>query len=151
VAYSAERELVRWLLLAPAERERAGDRVTADQIRDPQLSAIFAVLDELGPAATVPDLAAELEPDAVTLLETLMAEGPTGADPGAEIEASIAMLQVRELSERSQEIDRLMELATPEEKVTLMREKIENSEHRRKLNGREYKTFRRSPRTARGG
>jgi hypothetical protein len=55
------------------------------------------------------------------------------------------------LSERSQEIDRLMELATPEEKVTLMREKIENSEHRRKLNGREYKTFRRSPRTARGG
>jgi hypothetical protein len=99
----------------------------------------------------MPEMAAELEPDAVALAEALTAEGPTGADPGAEIEASIAMLQVRELSERSQEIDRLMELATPEEKVTLMREKIENSEHRRKLNGREYKTFRRSPRTARGG
>jgi hypothetical protein len=87
----------------------------------------------------------------VRLVETLTAGGPTGADPGAEIEASIAMLQVRELSERSQEIDRLMELASPEEKMLLMREKMENSESRRKLNGREYKTFRRSPRTARGG
>ena len=150
-AYSAERELVRWLLLARAERERVGDRVTADQIRDPQLSAIFAVLGELGPDATMPELAVELDPDAVVVLETLIAEGPTGADPSAEIEASIARLQVRELSERSQEIDRLMELATPEEKVTLMREKMENTEHRRKLNGREYNTFRRSPRTARGG
>jgi DNA primase len=149
--YAAERELIRWLLLARAERERVGDRVTADQIRDPHLRAIFAVLSELGPDVTMPEMAAELEPDAVALAEALTAEGPTGADPGAEIEASIAMLQVRELSERSQEIDRLMELATPEEKVTLMREKIENSEHRRKLNGREYKTFRRSPRTARGG
>jgi hypothetical protein len=128
-----------------------GDRVTADQIRDPQLSAIFAVLGELGPDATMPELAVELDPDAVVVLETLIAEGPTGADPSAEIEASIARLQVRELSERSQEIDRLMELATPEEKVTLMREKMENTEHRRKLNGREYNTFRRSPRTARGG
>jgi hypothetical protein len=128
-----------------------GDRVTADQIRDPHLRAIFAVLSELGPDVTMPEMAAELEPDAAALAEALTAEGPTGADPGAEIEASIAMLQVRELSERSQEIDRLMELATPEEKVMLMREKIENSEHRRKLNGREYKTFRRSPRTARGG
>jgi hypothetical protein len=143
--------LVRWLLLARSERERVGDRVTASQIRDPQLSAIFAVLTELGPDATAAELAAELEPDAVRLLETLTAEGPTGADPGAEIEASIAMLQVRELSERSQEIDRLMELASPDEKMALMREKMENSESRRKLNGREYKTFRRSPRTARGG
>ncbi len=149
--FAAERELVRWLLLARAERERVGDRVTADQIRDPHLRAIFAVLSELGPDVTMPEMAAELEPDAVALAEALTAEGPTGADPGAEIEASIAMLQVRELSERSEEIDRLMELATPEEKVKLMREKIENSEHRRKLNGREYKTFRRSPRTARGG
>ncbi len=150
-AYSAERELVRWLLLARSERERVGDRVTASQIRDPQLSAIFAVLTELGPNATAPEMAAELEPGAVRLLETLTASGPTGADPGAEIEASIAMLQVRELSERSQEIDRLMELASPEQKMELMREKMENSESRRKLNGREYKTFRRSPRTARGG
>jgi DNA primase len=149
--YAAERELVRWLLLARAERERVGDRVTADQIRDPHLRAIFAVLSELGPDVTMPEMAAELEPDAVALAEGLTAEGPTGADPGAEIEASIAMLQVRELSERSLEIDRLMELATPAQKVELMREKIENSEHRRKLNGREYKTFRRSPRTARGG
>jgi DNA primase len=148
---SAERELVRWLLLARAERERVGDRVSADGLRDPDLRAIYDALQACGPDATIPELAAELTPGAVAVLEALISEGPTGADPVRVIEDSLAALRMRDLNERRREIDRLIGIGTVDEQEQLMSEKVEIMKEVGRLKGRGYTTFGKSPRAARGG
>jgi DNA primase len=148
---SAEWELVRWLLLARAERDQVEGRLTPSGVRDPELRAIFAVLLEHGPDATVPELAAELEPEAVAVLEELVAVGPTGADPKRVIKDVLDTLRVRDLSERLAEINRLVGIGTDDEQHDLIVEKLRIMAEIRALNGRGYKTFGKSPHTAKGG
>ena len=109
---SAERELVQWVLMARSEIEGVVQRVGPSMLREPRLRAIYSALLRLGPNATVQELAGQLEPDAIASLESLVGQGPTGANAGRVIQDSIATLRVRELSDRLEEIDRLVSLAS---------------------------------------
>ncbi len=136
---SAEQELVRWVLMARSEIEGVVQRVGPDMLREPRLRAIYSALLRLGPDATVSELAGQLEPDAIASLEGLLAQGPTGADPGRVIQDSIAALRGRELSDRLAEIDRLVALASGAEQRGLMQEKQTIMQEFRELRGRGFR------------
>jgi DNA primase len=146
---SAERELVRWVLLARSEMDRIGGRVSPTMLREPRLRAIYDALVRLGPDATVSELAGALDPDAIASLEELLAEGATGADPGRVVQDSIATLRVRELSERLAEIDRLVGLASDVEQRELMTEKQTIMREVRELRGRGFRRYGKSRQSVR--
>ena len=59
------------------------------------------------------------------LLEELVANGPTGADPRRVIDDSLAVLRVRDLSDRLAEINGLVALGSGEEQEAFMSEKLQ--------------------------
>jgi hypothetical protein len=65
----------------------------------------------------------------------------TGADPARVIEDSLAVLRVRDLSDRLAEIDRLVGLGSREEQRVLMAEKLRIMAEVRGLRGRGFKRF----------
>jgi DNA primase len=145
----AERELVRWLLLARGEIARVAARLPADRFRDPILRAIYAALLQRGPDATVAELAAAIPEEAIPVLESFLGEGPTGADPGRVIAESLERLRVRELEDRLREIDRLMPMASAGEERALMEEKHKIMVEVRALHGRGFRTYGKSRQSVR--
>jgi DNA primase len=146
---SAERELVRWVLLARSEMDRIGGRVGPTMLREPRLRAIYDALVRLGPDATLSELAGVLEPDAIASLEALMSEGSTGADPGRVIQDSIATLRVRDHVERLAEIDRLVGLASAAEQRELITEKQSIMREIGELRGRGFRRYGKSRQSVR--
>ncbi len=61
------------------------------------------------------------------MLDTLLGEPEAILNLDRTVEDSLARLAERRLQERNREIDRLMTLATDDEKTVLMREKRENA------------------------
>jgi DNA primase len=146
---AAERELVRSVLLSRAELTRVSAQLPPAGLRDPQLRAILAALQGLGPDASVAELAAGVDAAGGVLLEELVADGPTGADPRRVIDDSLAALRVRDLSDRLAEIDGLVALGSGEEQEALMSEKLQIMGEVRALHGRGYRTYGKSRRTVR--
>lgn len=144
----AERELVRSLLFARAQIEAVGERVGPDAMRDPFYREILAALLTQGADATLETIAAAISPDAAEVVQTLVAEGPTGADPLRVITDSLAHLQVRDLSDRLAEIDRLTAVASDAEQEELMMQKKDIMLQVRALHGRGFRTFGKSRQTA---
>ena len=71
---STERELVRVLLHEPARFEEVMEYVGPENFRNDALRAIFSAMAEHGADATAEVLAADLEPEAVALLQALLGE-----------------------------------------------------------------------------
>jgi DNA primase len=136
-----ERELVRCLLLAPREVERIGERVGPEMLRDAQLRSIYAGLIQLGADATPDAVAALLEPAAAAEVTALVAGGVPGSDPARMIDDALAMLRVRDLSDRLAAIDRLVGLGSRDEQKELMSEKLQIMKEVSALNGRGFKTY----------
>src|SRR5215469_6634756 len=113
---AAERELVRWLIASPEQIERTAERVGSEMIRNDQLRLIYEALIRLGADATPEALAGVLPAEAAAEVAALVAGTFTGADPARVIEDSLAVLRVRDLSDRLAEIDRLVGLRSREEK-----------------------------------
>jgi replicative DNA helicase len=133
VAVAAERYLVTAMLRSPAALERILERLGADTFREPNLRAIVEALREIGSADEVAEVSERLAPEAVAVLDALLAEPDNILDLDRTIEDSLARLEERRLQERNREIDRLMTLATDEEKTALMREKKENARQLQEL------------------
>jgi len=144
----AERELVRALLFARARTKAVAERIDATALRDSAYREILAALVAQGPDATPDVLAADLTPDAAETLQSLLSEGPTGADAQRVIDDCLADLQRRELAHRVSEINRLMSVANDVQKSDLMRQKMELVLQVRKLNGRGFPTYGESRQTA---
>ena len=119
----AERELVRMLLHQRRYVEAVTERVGASSFTDPVYRTIFTALTTGDPDVAVDALAERLDDEATGVLQELLDEHG-GIDHAEEtITASINALISRDISDRMSEIDRLMPLASSDEKDDLIREK----------------------------
>ncbi|MEO6444798.1 MAG: hypothetical protein ABIZ91_18105 [Gemmatimonadaceae bacterium] len=121
------------MLRSPAALERVIERVGEESFRDPLLLEIFLTLRELGSSEHVAMVAERLSPDAVAVLDGLLATPDAIRDLDRTVEASLARLERRRLEERNEVIGGQMKLATDEEKNALLREKAENARLIREL------------------
>ncbi len=137
----AEREVVRILLherryIASTRERLAPALFTSDVYR-----AIFRELTTHATEATIDELAAALEEDAIAALEELLAEygGLERADEV--LSASINALEARRPAEELSEIDNLIRYATGDEKDDLIRRKNDLVAEMRRLGRLPWKQF----------
>jgi DNA primase len=141
---SAERAIVRAMLLAPGRIESIGERIGGDSFRAPAYREIFEALLRLGEAATPQALADEMSEDAVVVLQTLLEGDPAEMEPlDITIAASLDALRRRDLEDRNAEIDRELAVARSEdEKNALTREKWANANEMRAISSKGWKVGR---------
>jgi DNA primase len=141
---SAERELIRAMLSARSRVEQIAEKLGDESFRDTQYLEIYRALIASRPEATIEDVTASLDEDAVATVEAILAEGSYQIDAERTISDSLATLRARDLDQRAAELDRIIPLAEGAQKDKLIAEK---DEIRKELNatGRKYyKKFRRS-------
>jgi DNA primase len=137
----AERAIVQAVVIARSLLDAVAERLAPEGIRDARCRAIYAALLQAGPDATVDELVELLPGDAVELLQAMMLEGSTGADPKRVISDSLTQLRTRELKERAAAIDRQMAVASDAQKNDLMKEKARIMAEVKALGGRGYATY----------
>ena len=111
---SAEKELLRIMLLQRSRVETIAERIGPDGFWDPCYRSIFAALLSEGTSTSMDELATKLDPEAIEVVESLI-EDPLalGTDPQRTIDDSRAQLEVRDIEDRLAEIQRLLPLANP--------------------------------------
>ena len=140
---SAERELVRAMVQDRSKVEPIAERIGPDAFRDPVYREIFTALLAAREDASIDELAAVLEPDAVMLTEEMLGEGEALVNPQRTIDDSITRLHVREMEERVVEIDRLLPIANEKEKDSLQIERHKLVLQMRASGRMTFKAFRR--------
>ncbi len=120
---SAERELIRAMLLKPDRVEAIAEKVGPPSFHDPQYRAIYTALIEADGDAGIEQLAGKLGEEAVGIIEELLAAPTAQVDPTRTINDSISALRGRDIGRRLAEIDRIMPIASSEEKDGLTQEK----------------------------
>ncbi|MGH7615960.1 MAG: DNA primase, partial [Gemmatimonadaceae bacterium] len=138
--WRAERELVRVLLHRRSYVEPAAGRLDADRFADPSAGAIFMQL-AAEPEGTIDELAANLDTDAIGLLQELISETGGLERPEETLDASINALLSRSIDDRLSEIDRLLPLAGSDEKDDLIREKSRLAGEIKALGRSRWKSF----------
>jgi DNA primase len=154
---SAERELIRAMLPPDTARiELIAEQIGPESFQDPQYRAIYEALISAGDAGTFESIAALLDPDAIATMEDLAADKASQVmgsgeeeravmNSGRAISDSIARLRARDISDRMSELDRIIPLASGDEKNGLMLEK-DRLQDEMKLLGQagthSYKAFR---------
>ena len=121
----AERELVRTLLHQRMLLEPVRERVGADIFTHPAFRQIFARLVDVGPEASVEDLARDLDENATAVLQELLMDTGGLGRPDQAVDDSVNALLARDIHERLMEIDRLLPLATSDEKDDLIAAEIQ--------------------------
>ena len=122
--------------------EPIAERIGPDSFRDPMYREIFAALLETGEGATLDELSALLEPDAVAVMQELLGEEGALVNAQRTIDDSITRLHVRDMEERVAEIDRLLAIARDDEKDTLQQERAKLVMQMRASGRMTYKAFR---------
>ncbi len=141
---SAEREIIRAILLNRSRLEQIAEKLGAQSLRDPQYRAIYRALIAADPDSTIEEVTANLDEDTIATVEDLLAEGSTQMDPERTISDSFATLTARDLDRRAEELDRIIPLAEGAEKDKLIAEKDEIRKEL-KATGKYYlKKFRRT-------
>ncbi len=141
---SAERELIRAILLNRSRLEQIAEKLGAQSLRDPQYRAIYRALIAADPDSTIDEVTANLDEDTIATVEDLLAEGAIQMDPERTISDSFATLRARDLDQRAEELDRIIPLADGAEKDKLIAEKDEIRKEL-KATGKYYlKKFRRT-------
>ena len=136
----AEREIVRLLLAYRRYVEATAERLGPEAFTDPVYREIFTELSTDSDRA-VDEIAANLDEDAVSVLQELLDE-PVSFDRIEEaIDASINALLARDIAVRMSEIDRLAPLATETQKDELNREKTRLAGELRALGRPRWKAF----------
>jgi hypothetical protein len=143
---NVERTLVAMVLVARSLLDRVAEQVDVAMLRDANCRAIFEALLRVGPDATVDELASMLTPEAIALLQTMLAEGTMGGDPARVVSDSIAHLRVRAFDEQLEAIQRLLEIAGASEMNGLLTEKMRIMAEIRALKGRGYSKYGKSRR-----
>jgi len=140
-----------------ARVEVIAERIGPESFRDAEYRAIYQALIGAGADATLEDIAAGLNEDAIETVEDLVADkaaqfsgsdeaGRAQMNTGRAIEDSVARLRARDLSDRMTELDRMIPLATSDEKSGLMLEKQTLQQEMKQLgegSSQTFKAFRR--------
>jgi DNA primase len=141
---SAEREIIRAILLNRSRLEQIAEKLGAQGLRDPQYRAIYRALIAAAPDSTIEEVTLNLDEDTIATVEDLLAEGAIQMDPERTISDSFATLRARDLDQRAAELDRIIPLADAAEKDKLIAEKDEIRKEL-KATGKYYlKKFRRT-------
>jgi DNA primase len=141
---SAERELVRAMLLNRSRVEHVVEKIGEKSFHDPEYRAIYRALISAGPDSTIEEVTANLDEEAIATVEDMLAAGAIHIDAERTINDSLATLRARDLDTRAAELDRLIPLATGAQKDKLIAEK-EAIRKELKATGRQYyKKFRRT-------
>ena len=119
----AERELIRLLLHLRSYVNGVASAIEFDSFQDPVYRRIFTELVALGPSATPGELAASLDEDGIEEFEELLKETDGLDYPEETIEGSLTKMRQRDDALRLIELDRLIPLATEQEKSDLIVEK----------------------------
>jgi DNA primase len=137
----AERELVRVLLHRRQYVGIAAQGIDAERFDDPACGAIFMELISDQSEATIDELAANLDADAVAVLQELVDE--TGGLDHAEemLNASIKAIKSRSIAARLSEIDRLLPIAGSDQQDALITEKRELAAEMNSLGQQHWKSF----------
>jgi hypothetical protein len=141
---SAEREIIRAILLNRSRLEQIAEKLGAQSLRDPQYRAIYRALIAADPDSTIEEVTANLDEDTIATVEDLLAEGPIQMDPERTISDSFATLRARDLDRRAEELDRIIPLADGAEKDKLIAEKKEIGKELETTGKRYFKKFRRT-------
>ena len=133
--HSAERAILRVMLLAPTRIESIGERIGPDSFRAPAYREIFEALIRLGEAATPQSLAEAMSEDGVVVLQTLLEANPAEFEPlDVTLSDSLDALRRRDLEDRNEEIDRELTVARSAEEIDeLTREKWANANEMRAM------------------
>ena len=136
----AERELVRVMLQRRQMLESLAERLAPKDFRDPVYRAIYSALLECGPDASAAELADKLDARSIQVMETLLEEAPESmVNPQKSVDDSLAHLQMRKLQRKSQKLQRMLEIASAEEKSGLLQEKYRLSKAMQALEGRGFR------------
>jgi DNA primase len=119
---SAERALVRSVVVARSLLDAVAEKLETSMLRDPDCRAIFEALVRIGPDATIDELAVRLKPETVALLQRMLADGTMGADPMRVVNDSLGKLHERARKERMAELRRLLSVAVGDEQDKLLQE-----------------------------
>ena len=141
---SAEREIIRAILLNRSRLEQIAEKLGAQSLRDPQYRAIYRALIAADPDSTIEEVTANLDEDTIATVEDLLAEGPIQMDPERTISDSFATLRARDLDRRAEELDRIIPLADGAEKDKLIAEKKEIGKELETTGKKYFKKFRRT-------
>jgi DNA primase len=141
---SAERELIRAMLLVRSRVEQIAEKLGEESFHDPQYRAIYHALIVSGPDATIDELSAILDAESIGVIEDILAEGQTQMDQERTVNDSLATLRARELDERAAELDRIIPLADGPQKDKLIAEKETIREELRGTGKNYFKKYRRS-------
>jgi DNA primase len=141
---SAERELIRAILLNRSRLEQIAEKLGEQSIRDPQYRAIYSALMTAGPDSTIEEVTANLDEETIETVEDLLSEGAIMMDPERTINDSFATLRARDLDLRAEELDRVIPLANGAQKDKLIAEKEEIRKELETTRKGYYKKFRRT-------
>ncbi len=141
---SAERELIRAMLLARTRVEQIVEKLGAEGFKEPEYRAIYQALIAAGPDATIEEVTSHLDEDEVGSVEEIIGEGAYQIDPERTISDSLATLRARDLDLRAAELDRIIPLANGAEKDKYIAEKDEIGKELTATGRNYYKKFRRS-------
>ncbi len=141
---SAERELIRAILLNRSRVEQIAEKLGERSIRDPQYRSIYRALIAATPDATIAQVTAHLDQDAIETVEEILAEGANQIDPERTLGDSFATLRARDLDQRAAELDRIIPLAQGAQKDKLIAEKEGIREELKGTGKNYYKKFRRT-------
>jgi DNA primase len=139
---SAEKELIRAILMVRTRLESIGEKIGEEIFRDPHYRSIYRAMKDAGADATIEQLSSHLDEHTVATIEQLLAEDATQMDPDRTISDSIATLLARNLDQRLAEIDGLVPLANDTEKNELIAEKQKIMKELQGAGQKHFKAFR---------
>ena len=142
---SAEREIVRAMVTIRSRVEQIAEKIGAESFRDPVYRAIYNALIVADPDATIDELSASMDDEAIGVLEDILAEGAFQMDPERTISDSLETLRARGLAERAAELDRIIPLVEGAQKDKLIAEKVAIRDELKGAKGAgNFKMFRRT-------
>ena len=137
----SERELVRLLLHRRELVEQVAERVDPDLFKDIVYRKIFTELVELGANAQLGEIEATFTEDAIDELNSMLEESGGLDFPQEIVEGCIAKMELRNDSIRLAELDRLIPLASEQEKSDMIEEKRELHQRMGGLPQKRWKQF----------
>lgn len=141
---SAERELLRAMLLNRSRVEQVVEKVGETSFHTRDYRAIYRALVAQGPDSTIEQISANLDEESIATLEEILAEGAIHIDAERTINDSLATLRARDLDMRAAELDRIIPLADGAQKDKLIAEKDAIRKELKATGRNYYKKFRRT-------
>jgi DNA primase len=126
---SVERYLLRVILAHPAYLEMAAEAdVGPETFQDERYREIFETLTKIGADASPETVVRELSREAAGAYDEMLGEPPESlVNLEATYQDTVAKLRIRELRQKNEELQRLIPMASEEEKNVLLAEKDANA------------------------